>query len=552
MLWCPDWPATAAAQLLDVPVTDPIAVLSAGKVAACSRAARHAGVRRAMRKRQAQAACPELVVTHADPHRDGRFFEPVANAVTAVVPMTEVLRPGLLAVAADRAARYFGTETGLGEAVVDAVEGLGVTAQVGVADQLYTAVLAARAGCVVPPGEDAAFLSPRAIADLVIEPSLSAPGRDDLVNLLWRLGIRTLGAFAELDVVDVASRFSPDAVHAHRMVSAQAGRRPSRAPIPPELEVEYECDPPVDRIDAVAFLGRRLAEELHRRLSSASLACTRLTVHAVTELGQQHSRTWRCAEPLTPDATADRIRWQLEGWLTGGALRASQGAARDEAPDSPVVRLRLEPVELVDPGALQHALTGAGLPADPSTGLGERARRSLVRVQGLLGGEAVQIPVPSGGRGPAERVSLVVYGDDTTPPRPVDAAWPDALAQPLPALLSTGEAVLLDAAGDPVGVTGRGAFSAEPVELRLPAPGRGADGWDRRPICWWAGPWPFGIDDAVDPSARSSAVMARAQILLDPAAPRRTRGEPSDGAGQARALLLCYRGSRWSVEGVYE
>ncbi|MCK0439990.1 DNA polymerase Y family protein [Gordonia alkaliphila] len=532
-LWCPDWPAVAAARGLGLVGGEPIAVLAAGRVVACSRSARRAGVRRGMRKRQAQSTCPELQVTPADPHRDGRFFDPVTTAVTAVVPMTEVLRPGLLVMAADRAGRYFGGETELAEAVAEAVEAVGVIGRVGVADNLFTAVLAARSGRVVPPGSDADFLADRPVADLAIEPSLSSPERDQLVNLLWRLGLRTLGRFAALDPADVASRFSSDAVRAHRMAAGRPGRRPSRAPIPPDLEVTYQCDPPVDRIDAAAFLGRRLAEDLHRRLMSAALACTRLTVHAITDSGQRHSRTWRCAEPLTPEATADRIRWQLEGWLTT--------AGTGSGPDGPLTRLILEPVELVDPGGLQHALTGAGLPTDPGTGLGERARRSLVRVQGLLGGEAVRVPVPSGGRGPAERVSLVTYGDKAAPDRPVDAAWPDALARPLPALLTVGDAELLDAAGDPVTVTARGAFSAEPVEVML---GRG-----RRRVQWWAGPWPFGIDDGAPvtdddtaPFARNTAVAARAQVLLDEA------GQ----SGTSRALLLCFRGARWSVEGVYE
>lgn len=519
-LWCPDWPAAAASRHLELTADEPVAVLAAGRVVACSRSARADGVRRGMRKRQAQAACPKVVLAQEDSDRDGRLFDPVVTAVTTVVPMTEVLRPGLLAVAADRAERYFGGERDLAEAVIAAAETVGVAAQVGIADQLFTAVLAARSGVIVPVGDDAEFLSRRPIADLMIEPSMSAPERENLVNLLWRLGIRTLGTFAALDIADVASRFTPDAVVAYRMAGAQPGRRPSRAPIPPELEVEHVCDPPIDRVDAAAFLGRRLAEELHRRLTSASLSCTRLAVHAITEQGQRHSRTWRCAEPLTPDATADRIRWQLEGWLT---LRSGSG------PDSPVARLRLEPVELVDPGALQHALTGAGLPVS-QIGLGDRARRALVRVQGLLGGEAVRIPVASGGRGPDERVSLVTYGDEAVPARPPGAAWPDALARPLPALLSAEEVEVLDLAGDPVSVTARGAFSAEPVQATARGRSYGID--------WWAGPWPFGLEGEVP---RGDQVSARAQVLLNPA-----------GAGDALALLLCFRGARWQVEGVYE
>lgn len=282
--------------------------------------------------------------------------------------------------------------------------------------------------------------------------------------------------------------------------------------------MEHACEPPVDRVDAAAFLGRRLAGELHRRLSSAALACTRLTVHAITETGQRHSRTWRCAEPLTPDATADRIRWQLEGWLTAPA-----------GPDSPLVRLILEPVELVDPGALQHALTGAGLPAE-RIGLGDRARRALVRVQGLLGGDAVRVPVPAGGRGPAERVALVTYGDEPASPDRAAAPWPDALSRPLPALLTASDAELVDAAGEPVTVTARGAFSAEPVRAR-------ADGrWYG--IGWWAGPWPFALEGELP---RGDRVAARAQVLL-----------AAGDDGRAPALLLCYREARWRVEGVYE
>lgn len=484
-----------------------------------------------MRKRQAQSLSPQLIVCDADPARDGRLFEPVVAAVTGVVPMTEVLRPGLLVIAADRAAKFFGGEEQLAEQLTDAVadvgrgvdagvgSGLGtaldpvvvggVTARVGIADELYTAVLAARSGQVVPPGHDADYLAGRGIADLVVESALSGPGRDELVNLLWRLGIRTLGAFAALDSADVASRFSADAITAHRLVRGLPGRRPIRAPIASVLEVEHVCDPPVDRIDAAAFLGRRLAQELHERLSAAALACTRLTIHAFTERGQQYSRTWRCAEPLTPEATADRVRWQLEGWLTG---RASGG----DAPDSPIARLALEPVEVVNPGDMQHALSGAGLPGDGGDGLSDQARRALVRVQGLLGGESVRVPVRSGGRGPTEQVVMVAFGDELRAPRDPAAAWPDRLARPAPSLLMQTGADVFDAAERPVTLDARGAFSAAPASVRMA--GR------LYPIRWWAGPWPFGPG------------KARAQVLL----------------GDSRALLLCYRDEVWMVEGVYE
>ncbi|NDZ96561.1 DNA polymerase Y family protein [Streptomyces sp. SID6673] len=518
-LWCPDWPATAAAMADDLPPQHPIAVLHANRVIACSAPARSVGVRRGMRKRQAQSACPEMTVVTSDDHRDGRFFEPVVAVVADLVPVVEVLRPGLLVVPSSNATRYFGGEDVLAEKLIDAVAASGVEAHVGVADELFTAVLAARHGAHVEPGGDAVYLAGRPVADLAVEPSLSDPTRTELVDLLRRLGISTIGAFADLPAGDVATRFSADAMTAHRLANAVPGRPPSGQISPVDLVIEHRCDPPIDRVDAAAFLGRRLADALARRLAAASVACTRLTVEAVTERGQRHSRTWRCAQPLTPEATADRIRWQLEGWLTGGR------AGAEGRPDSPIDVLRLEPVEVVAAGALQYSLNGNGLPEDPE--VDERARRSLVRVQGLLGGDAVQLPIRSGGRGPGDRITMVSLGDERIPARNPDAPWPGRLPQPTPAVLLDTPIQMLDLTGSPVEVTARGCFSTEPTTIRMERRGRTRGGvWELR---WWAGPWPTGISD-------TGGITARAQVLLD----------------DSRALLLSYRAEKWVVEGVYE
>lgn len=95
------------------------------------------------------------------------------------------------------------------ERLIDAVAAAGAECQVGIADRLSTAVFAARAGRIVEPGGDARFLSLLSIRQLATEPSLSGPGRDDLTDLLWRMGIRTIGQFAALSRTDVASGSVP-------------------------------------------------------------------------------------------------------------------------------------------------------------------------------------------------------------------------------------------------------------------------------------------------------------------------------------------------------
>ena len=535
-IWCMDWPAVAAAAAAGLPATAPVAVTLANRVVACSSAARDAGVRRGLRRREAQARCPQVHVVAADPARDARFFEAVTAAVDEVVPRAEVLRPGLLVLPVRGAARYFGSEHTAAERLVDAVAAAGAECQAGVADQLATAVVAAKAGRVVPSGRDAQFLSGLSIRTLAAEPSLSGPGRAELVDLLWRLGIRTIGQFAALPRTDVASRFGSDGVAAHRMACGDPGRAPGGRDIPPDLDAVLHCDPPIDRIDAAAFAGRTLAAALHRSLQAAGVGCTRLAICAVTAGGNGESgemtRVWRCAEPLTEDATADRVRWQLDGWLTSrraGAQRPGdqhRRAAGAAGPTGPITLLRLQPVEVVSAEALQLPLWG-GLGADDRM----RARRALVRVQGLLGPEAVQLPVLSGGRGPVERITLTPLGDEPVPRAEPDRPWPGRLPEPAPVVLLDDPVELLDAEGNPVRVSVRGMFTAEPARLAGAGAHRGALGW-------WTGPWP--VDERWwdgDPNG-SGGRTARAQVLID--------GDPP------QALLLCYRRRRWYVEGVYE
>jgi protein ImuB len=511
-IWCMDWPAVAAAAAAGLPATAPVAVVRANRVQACSAAAREAGVRRGLRRREAQSRCPLVHVAPADPGRDARFFEPVVAAVDEVVPRAEVLRPGLLVLPVGGAARYFGSEQAAAERLLDAVAATGAECQVGIADQLGTAVLAARAARVVRPGRDRAFLSGLSVRRLADEPGLSGPGYAELADLLWRMGIRTLGDFAALPRREVTSRFGPGAAAAHRIAAGERGRRPSGREPPPDLEAVLRCDPPVDRVDAAAFAGRTLAAALHRNLESAGLACTRLAIVAASADGTELSRVWRCAEPLTPEATADRVRWQLDGWLTRrgrGPLRAD----REGGPTGPLTTLRLQPVEVIGAGAMQLSL-GDGPGAEDRM----RAHRALVRVQGLLGPEAVRIPALSGGRGPTERITLTPLGDEILPRAAPDRPWPGQLPSPAPAVLFEEPVELLDRRGDPVIVSDRGMFTAEPHRL--------AGAGHRGRLGWWTGPWPADED------------TARAQVLLD--------GDPP------QALLLCYRRRRWYLEGGYE
>ena len=510
-MWYPDWPVVAAG----IAATVPAAVVVANRVVAVSPAARASGVVVGLRRREAQSRCPEVDIIAADPVRDARLWEPVVAAVEAFAPGVEVSIPGAVGLGTRGPSRYFGGDHALAAKVAAAVDAAAVTVaaghpgcRVGVADGRFAAALAARrgpepsslgarrgpepssrGGCtVVPPGHSPAWLAPQPVASL---------GRPTLTDLFVRLGVRTLGQLAELPTEAVLGRFGPDGAEAQRLARGLDQRPLSARTPPPDLAVTAELDPPVDRVDRAAFIARALADRLHSGLAALGLACTRVAIEAETEHGEHLVRLWRHNGSLDAAAVAERVRWQLDAWLGEGGTTAG------------LILLRLVPDEVRPDHGRQLGFWGG------EAAVSERVARSLTRVQGLLGPEAVVTAVVGGGRDSVEQVQLIPWGTPrgprhpgsplrapapkagsppsaerparTTMGRPAHEVppWPGHLPGPSPAAVhvTPRAARVRDAAGRPVGVTGRSVLSAPPAEMAIDT-----GGW--MAVTAWAGPWP--------------------------------------------------------------
>ncbi|MDM7830977.1 Y-family DNA polymerase [Cellulomonas edaphi] len=576
VLWVPDWPVVAAAAAEEVPRHLPVAVHDGQRVTAVSALARVQGVRRGMRRRQAQGCCPELVLLAADDARDVRLFEPVAVAAESVVAGIEVVRAGLLLLPAGGASRYHGSEEALAERLVDAVAaGSGHECGVGTADGMLAAVIAARTGAHVPPGGSAAFLADRSVGELVhatvTDEIAAAVG--DLVDLLSRLGLRTLGRLAALPAADVQARFGRLGAWAHLLARGDDERPPARRRPEADLEVVAELEPPVDRVDTATFAGRRLAEDLHAMLVQRAVSCGRLQIAARTDEGEDLVRTWRTDlggwGGLTPARITDRIRWQLEGWLTSSAVTTARGLAADaraagvsrarqdwplddlgpdlldhDTPGVALVRLAVTALDVAPAGAEQGQLWGG-----PSGG-DLRAHRALDRVQGLVGGSGLLTATLQGGRDVRDQVYLRPWGEQTSAPRPVDRPWPGRLPDPAPATVLTAprQVEVRDAAGRPVALDVRTGMSGEPAWVRvLPEQEEGDDArggrWtgDRgvgdqraRRVTGWAGPWLLGGRWWTGEAAPT--LRAHVQVTLD----------------EGPAMLLACTPAGWTCEATYD
>ncbi len=166
---------------------------------------------------------------------------------------------------------------------------------------------------VVPPRASAGFLAPFPVSVL---------DRPELADLLARLGLHTLGDLAALPAATVLARFGTDGALAHRLARGLDERPLAARTPPPDLAVTAELDPPAERVDMAAFVAKALADELHQRLAALGLACTRIAIEAETEHGEHLVRLWRHDGALTARAIAERVRWQLDGWLSSGATTA--------------------------------------------------------------------------------------------------------------------------------------------------------------------------------------------------------------------------------------
>jgi protein ImuB len=466
------------------------------------------------------------------------------TAVTEFCPAVETVEPGVCAFGAGGPARYFGGETALAGRIIAALADLGVESRVGVADGLFAAHLATRAAweasragtarpvLVIPPGRTPEFLARQPVSVLAGPGTVGQGGASrggagdlagqDLVALLSRLGLRTLGDLAALPADDVASRFGAAGEAVYRLARGLGSRPLAVRPPAEDLSVAQEFDPPEPLAEPVVFAAKALAERMHEGLAARGLTCVRVQVRAACADGRESRRLWRHDGLLSAAALADRVRWQLDGWRVpaNAVSNADTTDTADTAPDGGIAVLRLVPDQVVHATGHQLALWG-------ETVVSDRVARAAMRIQAMLGHEAVLRPALGGGRDVAEQVNDVPFGEKREPRLAVGPPWPGRIMGAAPGVVYpfARAADVTDEAGDAVTVTGRCVLSAAPAWLA-------ADGEPPLRITGWAGPWPLS-ERWWDPAAARR--RARFQLLT----------------GDGRAWLAAVQDGRWLIEAGY-
>lgn len=326
-----------------------------------------------------------------------RDYSSLLDALDLLCPFTEPVRLGLYALPVRGPSRFFGGETAVLDMVAATVRDVtGHDAALGIADGLFCAEIAARERVRVEPGATASFRRRQPLRVL---------GREDLVTTCRRLGLHTVGAFADLERARVAERFNKNALVLHQVACGERDelatqRDPKLAQRLGRLRGEALGD------EQLGFFGQRGDDD--RAHAAARRVQSRLGADAVVVASLRGGRV--------PEDRAALVPWG-----------SPTGPTRDDAPwpgqlrsPSPATTLRVrQGVQLLDGNAQVVRVGSRGLLSSrPRTLLVGQVRRDVIWHAGpwpslerwwgrgrrrahlqllLAGGEAVLLAAESGG-----------------------------------------------------------------------------------------------------------------------------------------------------------
>ena len=505
------WPIVAHSVAADLAAV----VVGSGRVLAASSRARAHGVVIGQLVREAERHVPDLVRLPRDRAAEFHAFTPIVQKIHELAPNLIVREPGWIAVPVRGPARYFGGERALVHVIDQNIRALMENHgghcgwKIGIAEGSFGATLAARDGVIVPPGETAVFLADLPVG-LIGEPELS--------GLLERLGIRTLGAFAQLRENDVLERFGMKGFFAQQRACARELVWHTSYNNGEEIVKLEHFDEPIAEIEIVLEYAATLSEAFCGLLRERGLCCTICELSVIRSDARTDTRLWQRGHGWDARSLTERMRWQLSSWM-GGEGQTDLGEISDALG---VSALSLRAHEVIDAQGSQLGFWDQARDDDEMA-------RICVRLEGMLGQNMVMQARLDGGRGPIERVSYFAFGEPGQRQTKRSAMpWPGRLPLPGPALVHSElpEIALVDIDGVRVSVDRRGILRGTPAQVVF----------DRGHACevkGWSGPWP---SEELWWDPRRATRRARLQLLLH----------------DERALLvLCSRG-RWHLEGEYD
>src|SRR3990170_4156244 len=263
--------------------------------------------------RQALALCPRAAFLEPNPARYQDAFEAVLRALESISPLAEAADLGRAYLGVEGLQGLYRDEMALGEALVQAVRlahgrdgsAGSLAPSVGLGEGKFVAWAAAVTSapgevCLVPAGQEAAFLAPLDVSLLPCSP--------DVLRRLELFGLHTIGELAALPLGAVQAQFGPQGFRLWELAQGL-----DREPLRPRRREESVSErltfsEPAVSTEALLVAGRQLLSRLFRRPALHRRAVRQMRLRAVLSYGPAcpaGRRSWERTVTFR-EATTDR------------------------------------------------------------------------------------------------------------------------------------------------------------------------------------------------------------------------------------------------------
>jgi len=192
-----------------------------------------------------------------------------------------------------------------------------------------------------------------------------------ILAILHKWGIHTLGQFAALDKEQVGARLGPEAVRMWERANGQSNRLLKLVGPPESFQESFEFENEIETAEPLLFMLRRFLEQLSLRLSAIYLVAKELTLRITFANKQQYERVFKIPQSTTDvDLLFRMLHTHLENFKS----------------EHPIVAVALE-AQATKPPKQQFGLFEMTL-RNP-----HQLSETLARLTALLGTDRVGTPV---------------------------------------------------------------------------------------------------------------------------------------------------------------
>ncbi len=287
----PNFPLAAVLRAEAELRSQPVAVLEGKppleKVLAVNERANAIGIEPGMTKTQAEL-CRELVLRPRSPMQESTAHAALLDGAQSFSPCVEDSACDTVLLDLAGMESLLGTLPGLARALHQRAASLGLEANIAIASNPDTAMLAARGFpgvTVIPFGKEVEWLGPLPLKVLFAEQPGSngdQPQRkqrdqaERLLETFERWGVRNLRALAGLPEIALSERLGQNGVHLRQLARGAASRTLVPVEEPIVFEEGLELENPILLLEPLAFLLNQLLEKICARLASRALATQEL------------------------------------------------------------------------------------------------------------------------------------------------------------------------------------------------------------------------------------------------------------------------------------